>query len=78
MLKATIHFPVVNYSRQIGLLRKYRIEIMNLMNPISLLSVSALGSGQITDLEKQLIDGNLHKLRIVDEKITSYSEDERS
>ncbi|CAG9332942.1 unnamed protein product [Blepharisma stoltei] len=68
MLKATINFPVVNDSRQIGLLRKYRIEIMNLMNQISLLSVSALGSGQITDLEKQLIDGNLHKLRIADEK----------
>jgi len=60
MLKATIHFPVVNYSRQIGLLRKYRIEIMNLMNPISLLSASALGSGQIIDLEKQLINENLN------------------
>lgn len=68
MLKNIMNFPVVNDSRQIGLLRKYRNEIMNLMNQISLLSINTLDSGQISDLEKQLIEGNLRKLKYADEK----------
>ena len=37
-----MNFPVVNDSRQVGLLRKYRREIIHLMNMLT-----ALGTGNL-------------------------------
>lgn len=70
LLRSINNFPVVNDSRQLGLLRKYRIELIHYMNTISMLGPGGLDrfNNQITDLEKELIEGNLDKLRYVDER----------
>ncbi|CAG9311298.1 unnamed protein product [Blepharisma stoltei] len=70
MVRSIMNFPVVNDNRQLGLLRIYRVEILYLINQLSLLGPGGVDSfnTQIADLEKQLIGGNLDKLRYADEK----------
>lgn len=69
-LRGIINYPVVNDSRQIGLLRKYRVEIIHLLSQISLLGAGEVDkfNNQISDLEKQLINGNLDKLKLAEER----------
>lgn len=71
LMKNIINFPVVNDSRQIGLLQRYRIEIKYLVNQLWLLGPKSIESfnSKISDLEKELIEGNLDKLKYYDEKL---------
>lgn len=64
------NYPVVNDSKQLGLSRKFRKENIHLTNIITSLGTGNLDSfsNQISDLERQLIEGNLDKLRFIDEK----------
>lgn len=70
MIRSIHNFPVVNDNRQLGLLRKYRVEILYLLNQLSILGPGGIDNFniQISDLEKQLITGNLDKLRFADDK----------
>lgn len=64
------NYPVVNDSRQIGLLRRYRAELIYLNGQLSLHgpgSVEAYSS-HISELEKQLIDNNLEKLKFIEQR----------
>lgn len=64
------NFPVVNDSRQIGLLRSFRAEMIYLNGQLSLHgpgSVEAYSS-HISELEKQLIDNNLEKLKFIEQR----------
>ena len=69
-LQRVNNFPVINDSRQIGLLRKYRVEVLNLTNQV----VSTTLGGpeghtqQVAELEKQIVQNNLEKLKFADEK----------
>lgn len=70
MMKKIMNFPVVNDSRQLGLLRRYRAEYIYLMGQLSLYgpgSVEAYSS-HISELEKRLIDKNLERLKFVEQK----------
>ncbi|OMJ83352.1 hypothetical protein SteCoe_15755 [Stentor coeruleus] len=70
MLQRISNFPVVNDSRQIGLLRKFRSELIYLTEQLSLYgpgSVEAYSS-HISELEKQLIDNNLEKLKFIEQR----------
>ena len=70
IMQKIMNFPVVNDSRQLGLLRRYRSEYIYLMGQLSLFgpgSVEAYSS-HISELEKQLIDKNLEKLKFVEQK----------
>ena len=70
MIQQIINYPVVNDSRQIGLLRRYRSEIIYLLGQLSLYgpgSVEAYSS-HISELEKQLIDKNLEKLKYIEQR----------
>lgn len=65
-----VNFPVVNDSKALGLLKKYRNEII--------IAQSSVGKGKnidgdgynykIVELEKKLIEDNLDKMRTADEK----------
>jgi hypothetical protein len=69
-LRNVMNFPVVNDNRMLGLLHKYRVEISHLLNQLMLTSPDSIEgyNGKIGNLEKELIDGNLQKLRDSDEK----------
>ena len=70
MVQKIHNFPVVNDSNQIGLLRRYRAEWIYLMGQLSLYgpgSVEAY-SKHISELEKQLIDNNLEKLKTIEQR----------
>jgi len=67
--KRIINFPVVTDGKIIGLLKKYRSEIIQLLG-----SRAAGGEGggehylKMAELEKRLIDDNMDKLKMIDEK----------
>ena len=71
LMKNIVNFPVINDSRQIGLSQRYRLEIKYLVNQLWLLGPKSIESfnSKISDLEKELIDGNLDKLKYYDEKV---------
>lgn len=71
LMKDVINFPVTNDSRQIGLLRKFRLEIKYLAHQLWLLGPRSIENfnKKISDLEKELIEGNLDKLQYYDERV---------
>ena len=71
MVTKIMDYPVVNDSRLIGLLRKYRLEIMELLYQISNSGTGSIDvlNKRIAELEKQLILNNMEKLRYNDEKV---------
>lgn len=71
LMKNIINFPVINDSRQIGLLQRYRVEIKYLVRQLWLLGPRSIENfnSKISDLEKELIEGNLDKLKYYDEKL---------
>lgn len=70
-MKNVVNFPVVNDSRQIGLLRRYRLEIKYLVHQLWLLGPRSIENfnTKISELEKELIEGNLDKLKYYDERV---------
>ena len=71
LMKQIINFPVINDSRQIGLTRRYRIEIKYLVHQLWLLGPRSIENfnSKIAELEKELIEGNLNKLGYYDDKV---------
>ena len=71
LMKQVINFPVINDSRQIGLLRRFRLEIKYLAHQLWLLGPRSIESfnTKISELEKELIEGDLDKLKYYDEKV---------
>mmetsp|Transcript_452 Transcript_452/g.550 ORF Transcript_452/g.550 Transcript_452/m.550 type:complete len:1047 (-) Transcript_452:2300-5440(-) len=69
-LRAIMNFPVVNDNRMLGLLHKYRVEVSHLLNQLMLNSPESIDgyNSKIGNLEKELIEGNLNKLKDNDEK----------
>lgn len=69
-LAKIMNFPVVNDNRMLGLLRKYRVEIMHMINQLALSSPDSVEgyNVKVSDLEKQVIQSNLDKLRFADER----------
>lgn len=69
-VSSILNFPVVNDARQLGLLRRLRAELIYLNGQLSLHgpgSVEAYSS-HISELEKQLIDNNLEKLKFIEQR----------
>lgn len=65
-----VNFPVVNDSKALGLLKKYRSEIIISQNSTGKGKIDS-GDGynyKIVELEKKLIEDNLDKMRNADEK----------
>lgn len=70
LFKNIFNFPVVNDNRMLGLLRKFRVEISQLLNQLAMSSPEGIDgfNNKISQLEKEVIQGNLDKLRFHDEK----------
>jgi hypothetical protein len=71
LMKNIINFPVINDNRQIGLLQRYRVEIKHLQNQLWLIGPKSIESfnSKISDLEKELVEGDLDKLRYSEERM---------
>lgn len=66
-----VNFPVVNDSKALGLLKKYRSEIIISQSSTGKGKNDGTGDGynyKIVELEKKLIEDNLDKMRNADEK----------
>ncbi|CDW90229.1 kinesin-like protein [Stylonychia lemnae] len=65
-----MNFPAINDSRTIGLLRKFRIELISLYNQVNMKPGDNADNYnlKIAELEKKLIDENLEKMKFTDEK----------
>lgn len=70
MVRSIMNYPVVNDSRLIGLLRKYRLEIIQLLYQLSTSGTGSIDvlNKRIAELEKQIIVHNMEKLRFGDER----------
>lgn len=70
MVRAINNFPVVNDSRLIGLLRKYRLDIIELLHQLSNSGTGSIDmlNKRIAELEKQIVVHNMEKLRFNDDK----------
>lgn len=70
MIRSIMNFPVVNDSRLIGLLRIYRLEIIELLHRISQSGTGSIDrmKQKIQELEKIIGVYNIDKLRVSDEK----------
>jgi len=70
MIRTIMNFPVVNDSRLIGLLRKYRLDIIELLHRISQSGTGSIDvmRQKIQELEKIIGVYNIEKLRVSDEK----------
>ena len=66
-----MNYPVINDNRTIGLLRKYRTELIQLYNQVNMLpgDNSDNYNLKIAELEKKLIEENLEKMKLADEKV---------
>jgi coiled-coil domain-containing protein 78 len=64
------NFPVINDNRILGLLRKYRVELVQLQNQVNMLPGDNADNYnlKIAELEKKLIEENLEKMKMADEK----------
>jgi hypothetical protein len=64
------NFPVINDNRILGLLRKYRVELIQLQNQVNMLpgDTSDNYNLKIAELEKKLIEENLEKMKMAEEK----------
>lgn len=64
------NFPVINDNRTVGLLRKFRIELVQLQNQVNLMPGDNTDNYnlKIAELEKKLIEENLEKMKMADEK----------
>ena len=71
MIRSIMNYPVVNDSRLIGLLRKYRLEIIELLYQLSNSGTGSIDTlnKRIAELEKQIILNNMDKLRFNDDKM---------
>jgi hypothetical protein len=65
-----MNYPVINDNRIIGLLRKFRVELVNLQNSVNMLPGDNADNYnlKIAELEKKLIEENLEKMKMADEK----------
>ena len=65
-----VNYPVINDNRIIGLLRKYRVELIQLQNQVNMLPGDNADNYnlKIAELEKKLIEENLEKMKMADEK----------
>lgn len=70
MVRSIMNYPVVNDSRLIGLLRKYRLDIIELLNQLTQSGTGSIDmlKQRVQDLEKQIGVNNIEKLRNSDEK----------
>lgn len=66
--KSIMNFPIINDGKTIGLLKKYRAEIIQLLNSTGNGASAEDYNMRIADLEKRLIEDNLEKLKGTDEK----------
>lgn len=64
------NYPVINDNRILGLLRKYRVELVQLQNQVNMLPGDNADNYnlKIAELEKKLIEENLEKMKMADEK----------
>ena len=71
-LSKVMNFPVENNDCTLGLLRKYRLEVLHLLDQLSLSSPDHVDgyNVKVTDLEHQVMQSNLDKLKFADERAT--------
>jgi coiled-coil domain-containing protein 78 len=71
MLRNIMNYPVVNDSRLIGLLRKYRLEIIELLFQLSNSGTGSIDmlNKRIAKLEEEAVKHNMEKLRFNDERV---------
>ena len=64
------NFPIINDNRILGLLRKYRVELLQLQNQVNMLPGDNAEdyNYKIAEIEKKLIEENLEKMKLADEK----------
>jgi predicted nuclease with TOPRIM domain len=65
-----MNYPVINDNRTIGLLRKYRVELIQLYNQVNMKPGDNADNYnlKIAELEKKLIEENLDRMKFTDEK----------
>jgi len=68
LAKNIMNYPIINDGKTIGLLKKFRSEIIQLLNSGGHGSNSDDYNMKIADLEKRLIEDNLDKLKGADER----------
>ena len=64
------NFAVMNDNQILGLIRKYRVELVQLQNQVNMLPGDNADNYnlKIAELEKKLIEENLEKMKMADER----------